>query len=145
MPAIDERSVEAGQLRGVALAVGDVLADVLVEAAGLDGVRPDLRRDAESHRPRRDLGVVGHDGAGADERAGADDRAVEDHRAGPDEAVVLDGAALQMSDVTDHTVVTDPGGVLLGSVHDGAVLNRSARADEYLAIVAAQDGVRPYR
>src|SRR3954451_10635070 len=48
-----------------------------------------------------------------------------------------------MDEVTNHTPVADPGRVLLGRVHDRAVLNRSARADEYLPVVAAQHGVRP--
>src|SRR6059058_5760655 len=99
-PGVVGRSVDPAELGDVPLAVGDVGLDVLVEAARLDGVRTDLGGDAAGHRAGGHLGVIGNDGAGPHQRTAAYDGPVQDHRVGPDEAVVLDGAALEVHEVT---------------------------------------------
>src|SRR3954465_8566669 len=108
LTGVQLRSVGAAQLRGVALAVRDISLDVLVEAAGLHGIRPDLGRDTEGHGHGRDLGVVGHHRARADQGTAAYDGPVQHDRVGADEAVVLDGAALQVGEVTNDTPVAYP-------------------------------------
>src|SRR3954469_7243953 len=108
-----------------------------------NGVGPDLGRHAQSHRAWRHLHVVGHHGAGADERAAAYDGTVQNDRTGPDERVVLDRAALQVGDVTDDTVRPDPRRGFRGGVDDSPVLNRSAGADEYRSVVTTQHRTRP--
>src|SRR3954468_22443043 len=132
MRAIGERSVEAAQLGRVALAVGDVGLDVLVEAAGLHRVRPDLGRNPQGHGAGGNLGVVGDDCTRPDQRTAAYDGPVQDDGVGADQAVVLDGAALEVDEVTNDTPVADEGRVLLCRVHDGAVLNGGLRADDDL-------------
>src|SRR3954464_1655146 len=142
-PGVVEPSVDPAQLGDVALSIGDVGLDVLVEAARLHRVRADLGGDAKGHRAGGHFGVVGNDGAGPHQRTGAYDGPVQDHRVGPDEAVVLNGASLEMDEVTNHTPVADPRRVLLGRVHDGAVLDGGLDAHDDLAVVAAEHRMGP--
>src|SRR3954453_5058678 len=144
-PGVVGPSVDPAQLGDVPLAVGDVGLHVLVEAARLHCVRTDLGGGAEGHRTGGPLGVVGNARAGPDQRAAAYDGPVQDHGVGPDEAVVLDGASLEMHKVTNHTPVADPRRVLLGGVHDGAVLDGSLGAHDDLAVVATEHRMGPDR
>ena len=92
--------------------------------------RPDAGRDPERHGAGRDLCSGGDDGSGPDKGSGAADDTFEDHGARADQDRVLNDATLQMDQVTDHAIVTDPGLPHGLGVDDGAVLNGSPGADD---------------
>ena len=78
---------------------------------------------SDGQRARRHVDVGQHHRVGAHHRAGADDRAMEDDRAVGDHRPVLDGAALEVDDVSDHALVPDDSRVLGRAVEDAAVLH----------------------
>ena len=79
----------------------------------------------------------------ANERAGAHDRTVQHDRPRTDERAVLDRAALDVHEVTDHAVVADRRSELAGAVDHAAVLDRRAGADGDAAVVAPQHRLGP--
>ena len=80
------------------------------EGAVGDGVLADLARDAERHRPRRHLGVVGHERAGAHQRARcARPPGAARPSPSPMRQCVLDGAPLEVGVVPHDAVVADHG------------------------------------
>ena len=72
--------------------------------------------------------VVGHHRIGADGGAAADHGPMEDDAARAGQRFVLEGAALQVGQVSDHAAVADDGGESGAGVDDGAVLDGGTRA-----------------
>ncbi len=68
---------------------------------------------------------------------------MEHHGAGAHQRPVLDRAALEVGEVADHAAGTDDGGVLVGGVHDGAVLHARPLPHLDVAVVAPQDRTGP--
>ena len=99
----------------------------------------------EGDRARRHLHVVQHHGVGGHDPARVHHDAVQHDGPDADEAPVLDGAALEVGQVTDHAVVADDGRRLVGGVEHGAVLDRGPGAHDDGAAVAAEHRARPDR
>jgi hypothetical protein len=62
---------------------------------------------------------------------------VEHHGTGTDQTLVLEGAPLEVDEVTDDAAVAYTGGKTRSGMDDGAVLYGRAAADGDLAVVAA--------
>ena len=62
-----------------------------------------------------------------------------------DQGAVVDGAALEVGEVPDHAVVADDRGEHRGGVDDGAVLDRGARPDLDVPVVAPEHRLGPDR
>ena len=94
------------------------------------------------------LGTVrlpGTERAGADQALVLEHRAVEHDGARTDERAVADRAPLEVHEVADDALVADPRRGGRRGVHDRAVLDRRARADDDPSGIAAQDGGGPHR
>ena len=74
----------------------------------IDRSRPDPGGNAQCHRPCGDLGPRGNDGTCPDERRRPADHALEHDCARADQDEVLQHAALEMREMADHTVGSDP-------------------------------------
>jgi hypothetical protein len=139
--------VDPAQAVSVALGVVGVLThgevDPLRLLPGIHGPGPG--GDAQRQVVRGHVEGLGHQGLGADDGACPDDRAVEDDGPRAHETAVLDRAALKVGVVADDAVVSDHGGPLLGGVHDGAVLDRRALADDDLPEVRPKHRAGPDR
>ena len=94
---------------------------------------------------RRHVPSVAHDRPRTHRGTAVNDGLVQDDRPTADERAVLDHAALEVREVSDHAVVADDRGVLVDGVDDGAVLDRGALAHDDRAVVAAQHRARPDR
>src|SRR5205814_3194870 len=93
---------------------------------------------------RRNLLILEHQGAGADQRARPDARAGEDDRSHTDQTLVLDHAAVEDRAVADGDARPDPGRTALVDVNYRVVLEIGLGADHDRCRVAAHHGVEPH-
>src|SRR5262249_45500026 len=140
-----ESSAHASELVPVARSVLDVAGRVAGDVGRVRNTLAHASRYADRDRAGGDLHAVGHKCGGPAAAPRLHERTVQHDGPGPDQRTVLDHTALEMGQVPDHAVVADERVELLGAVDDGAVLDRRTGPDDDLAVVAAQDRLRPDR
>ena len=108
-------------------------------------VGPDRRGHPDGQGACRDGHVLKNQRRRGDHGTGGDPGPVEDQGPRADQAAVFHHAPLQVRAVTDDAVRADQRGLLLGRVHDRAVLDRRPLPHLDQAVVPAQHRSRPHR